>query len=247
MQYNVERRRRENIRRKRRRARQIRRRFCLTAACVIAGVIAVVARTGTREADLNACTQIETEAETIATVAASNAQNIAPILQIEDTQEEAAAAVPHEPVFVCLPVPMSEEEQRIVFDICTDNGVAFSFVMAIIGEESEFNKEERSETGDSGYMQINDCNAEELKRRGYADLYDTAQNVGAGVYILRDLFNKYEGETHRVLMAYNMGERRASELWAQGIETSEYSREIVEREAEYSRYMDEYLERKRDK
>lgn len=244
MQYNIERRRRENIRRKRRRERQIRRRVCLTAACVIAGVIAVVARTGTRAEDLNACTQTETEA---ATVDASNAKNIALILQIEDTQDETAEAVPHEPVFVCLPVPMSEEEQRIVFDICTDNGVAFSFVMAIIGEESEFNKEARSETGDSGYMQINDCNAEELKRRGYADLYDTAQNVGAGVSILRDLFNKYEGETHRVLMAYNMGERRASELWAQGIETSEYSCEIVEREAEYSRYMDEYLERKRDK
>lgn len=242
MQYNAERRRRENIRRKRRRARQIRRRVCLTAACIIAGVIAVVARTGTRAADSNACTQTETGA---ATVAAANAQNAAPILQIEDTQDEAAAAVPHEPVFVCLPVPMSEEEQRIVFDICADNGVAFSFVMAIIGEESEFDKEARSETGDSGYMQINDCNAEELERRGYADLYDTAQNVGAGVSILRDLFDKYEGETHRVLMAYNMGERRAAELWAQGIETSEYSREIVEREAEYSRYMDEYLERKK--
>ncbi len=234
MQYNIERRRRENMRRKRRRARQIQRRVCLTAACIIA----VVARTGTRAADPNACTQTETGA---ATVAASNAQNAAPILQIENTQEEAAAAVPREPVFVCLPVPMSEEEQRIVFDICTDNGVAFSFVMAIIGEESEFDKEARSETGDSGYMQINDCNAEELERRGYADLCDTAQNVGAGVSILRDLFDKYEGETHRVLMAYNMGERRASELWAQGIETSEYSREIVEREAEYSRYMDEYL------
>lgn len=31
---------------------------------------------------------------------------------------------------------MSEEDQRIVFDICADNGVAFSFVMAIIGEEN---------------------------------------------------------------------------------------------------------------
>lgn len=232
MQYNVERRRRENIRRKRRRARQIRRRVCLAAACIIA----VVARTGTRATNFNACTQTEAGA---AAVAACNAKNADEILQIKDTQDGAEAAVPREPVFVCLPVPMSEEDQRIVFDICADNGVAFSFVMAIIGEESEFDKEARSETGDSGYMQINDCNAEELERRGYADLYDTAQNVGAGVSILRDLFEKYEGETHRVLMAYNMGERRASELWEQGIETSEYSREIVEREAEYSRFMDE--------
>lgn len=245
MQYNVERRRRENIRRKRRRARQIRRCVCLVA-CIIAGMIAVAARTSTGATDFNnTCAQIEAGP---AAIAAFSAKNAVPILQIENEQDEAAAAVPREPVFVCLPVPMSEEEQRIVFDICKDNGVAFSFVMAIIGEESEFNKEARSKTGDSGYMQINDCNAEELARRGYTDLYDTTQNVGAGVSILRDLFNKYgEDEAHRVLMAYNMGERRAAELWAQGIETSEYSREIVEREAEYSRYMDKYLERKRDK
>lgn len=243
MQYDIERRRRESIRRRQRRVRQIRRRVCLTAACIIAGVIAVVARTGAPTTDFNACTQTETGA---AVADASNVQNVALILQIADTQEEAAAAVPREPVFVCLPVPMSEEEQRIIFDICTDNGVAFSFIMAIIGKESAFEREARSETGDSGYMQINDCNAEELARRGYRDLFDTAQNVGAGVSILRDLFDKYEGETHRVLMAYNMGERRASELWEQGIEMSEYSREIVEREAEYSRYIDEYLEGKRN-
>lgn len=237
MQYSIERRRRENMRRKRRRARQIRRRVCFAVIiCITAAIFAFTARKSRKAAESGVYIQIETGAEI---VTASGEKNKDQISQIAETSETTAAAVQSEPVFVCLPVPMSEEEQRIIFDICSENGVAFSFVMAIIGKESEFEKEARSATGDSGYMQINDCNAEELERRGYTDLYDTAQNVGAGVFILRDLFDKYDGETHRVLMAYNMGERRAAELWAHGIETSEYSREIVEREAEYSRYMDE--------
>lgn len=244
MQYDIERKRRENIRRKRRRARQIRRRVCFMGViCIIAlvGAIVGVTRADKRETNTDKpCTWIETGE--ISVVASEN-QKTDTLLQIADTSGEAAAAT-RDPVFVCLPVPMSEEEQKIVFDICTDNDVAFSFIMAIIGGESEFEREARSATGDSGYMQINDCNAEELARRGYTDLFDTAQNVGAGVYIIRDLFDKYEGEPHRVLMAYNMGETRAAELWAQGIETSEYSREILAREEEYSRYMDEQRERK---
>lgn len=235
MQSNHSRRRSGNMRRKRRRTRQIWRRVCLAvAACILAGVITHAARAIMQTAELEELCAIE-EAELIA------GQKTDALLQAANISDEALAAVPREPDFVCLPVPMSEEEQRIIFDICTDNGVAFSLVMAIAGKESKFQKEARSATGDSGYMQINDCHAEELERKGYTDLFDTAQNVGAGVSILRDLFERYEGETHKVLMAYNMGERRASELWAQGIEASEYSREIVAREEEYSRYMDEYL------
>ena len=244
MQYDIERRRRENLRRKRCRAWQIRRRVCFMGLiCIIAlaGAVVGVVRSRKRTADLDKpCAWVEAGA---ALVDNSNNQKAASFLPIADTSNEAVAA-PRDPVFVCLPVPMSEEEQLIIFNICTDNGIAFSFIMAVIGKESEFEREARSTTGDSGYMQINDCNAEELARRGYTDLFDTAQNVGAGVSILRDLFDKYEGEPHRVLMAYNMGETRATELWAQGIETSEYSREILAREEEYSRYMDEQRERK---
>ena len=243
MQYDIERRRRENLRRKRRRARQIRRRVCFMGfICIIAlaGVIAGAARQKKRAADHDKpCAWVEADA---ILVDASNNQKAVPPLQNADALSEAAAAVPRDPVFVCLPVPMSEKEQRIIFDICTDNGVAFSFIMAIIGEESEFEREARSATGDSGYMQINDCNAAAMAERGFVDMYDTAQNVGAGVSIICDLFDTYgDDEVHRVLMAYNMGTSNAAELWAQGIETSEYSREIVKREAEYSRYMDEYL------
>lgn len=147
-----------------------------------------------------------------------------------------------DPVFVLLPVDMPEEEQRIVFKIATENNISYSFVMAVIGHESEFTRTARSQTGDTGYMQINDCNVEEMAKRGFTDLYDTEDNIGAGVSILRDLFNTYgEDEVHKVLMAYNMGAGRASELWAQGVTESEYSKEIVSREREYSAYIDDVL------
>lgn len=140
--------------------------------------------------------------------------------------------------FVPLPVDMPEEDQRIVFEIATENDVAFTLVMALIGCESEFDKNAYSETGDSGYMQINDCNIEEMKNRGFEDMFDTADNVGAGVSIIRELYDTYGDETERVLMAYNMGAGNASKLWDQGIVSSEYSRKIVAREREYSNYID---------
>jgi soluble lytic murein transglycosylase-like protein len=81
---------------------------------------------------------------------------------------------------------------------------------------------------------------EDLADHGFVDMYDTADNVGGGCYILRKLFDTYgDDEVHKVLMAYNMGGGRAAELWAQGITSSEYSRDIVKREKELSRYIDE--------
>ena len=156
------------------------------------------------------------------------------------TLQQEETITPKEPVFVLLPVAMSEEDQRIVFDIATKNNISYCFVMAIIGHETEYTKDARSSTGDSGYMQINDCNLEDLADHGFVDMYDTADNVGGGCYILRNLFDTYgDDEVHKVLMAYNMGGNRAAELWAQGITTSEYSRDIVKREKELSRYIDE--------
>lgn len=149
----------------------------------------------------------------------------------EDTETKTAS-------FVMLPVDMPEEDQIIVFEIATENDIAFTLVMALIGCESEFDKNVYSSTGDSGYMQINDCNIEEMKNRGFEDMFDTADNVGAGVSILRELYDTYGDETERVLMAYNMGAGNASKLWDQGIVSSEYSRKIVAREREYSNYID---------
>ena len=143
--------------------------------------------------------------------------------------------------FVPLPVPMSEQDQQTVFEICLDGGVSFPLVMAMIEHESEFDGSARSETGDSGYMQINDCNADNLADLGYTDLFDLYQNVSAGVYMLKDLFNKYDGDTVFVLMAYSAGETGAARQRAAGIYETEYTVEILERAEAFSSYIDNAL------
>lgn len=143
--------------------------------------------------------------------------------------------------FVALPVDMTEEDQKIVFDICQEYDIAFPLVMAIIEHESQFDALARSSTGDSGYMQINDCNVSSLYDAGFHDLFLLEDNVGAGVYMLRDLFNRYPGETTFVLMAYNAGEKGAKDMIAAGITETEYSTEIESRAKEFSRYIDAAL------
>lgn len=156
-------------------------------------------------------------------------------------ETERAEETPHtykDVDFVPLPVPMTEQDQAVVFGICQEYGVAFPLVMAIIEHESQFDRTARSQTGDSGYMQINDCNADDLAKLGFSDLYDLEQNVGAGAYILRELFAKYGGDTTFVLMAYNAGERGAREMRESGIHETEYTVEILERAEAFSSYID---------
>jgi len=162
----------------------------------------------------------------------------APEIHIESEKEAETPRTYQDVEFVPLPVPMTDTDQEIVFDICQENGVAFPLVMAIIEHESHFDRTARSQTGDSGYMQINDCNAESLSDLGFSDLYDLEQNVGAGVHILKELFSKYEGDATFVLMAYNAGERGAQNMRDSGIYETEYTVEILERAEAFSSYID---------
>ena len=89
-----------------------------------------------------------------------------------------------------------------------------------------------SGTGDYGIMQINTVNHEWLREElGITDFLDAEQSIDAGTEMLARLSEKYS-DPHKVLMAYNMGEGGAAKLWAQGITSSEYSRDIMARRAE---------------
>lgn len=148
-----------------------------------------------------------------------------------------------EDCFAVLPVAMDPADQKTVFEICEDRNVAFPLVMALIEHESEFDPAARSTTGDSGLMQINDINKDSLFDMGYQDLFLLEDNVGAGVYMLSDLFGKYPGDTAFVLMAYNAGEKGAKEQRAAGIYETEYSREILQRAKEFTEYIDDALDK----
>ncbi len=163
-------------------------------------------------------------------------ESAAPAAGEEDAPE--TEAEPEESKgFIPLPVNMQEADQKTIFDICEAGGVEFPLVMAIVEQESSFDPSARSKTGDSGLMQINDINAAEMASLGFTDLFSVEDNVRAGVHMIADLQRKYN-DTAAVLMAYNAGEKGASRMREAGITSTEYSREIEARAAEFMAYME---------
>lgn len=127
-----------------------------------------------------------------------------------------------------VPATFDENLQEFTYYLSTAYEIDYSLVLAIIQKESGFVPDIVSPTNDFGLMQINACNHEYLTNEiGVTDFVDPYQNIKAGMFILRGLFDKYDS-TSKVLMAYNMGESGASKLWEQGVLESNYSRSILE-------------------
>ena len=138
-----------------------------------------------------------------------------------------------EAAFVPLDVPMDEELQQYTYSLCHAYGVDFKLVMALINQESSFQTDIISNTSDFGLMQINQINHKWLSERlGITDFNDPYQNIHCGVYMLSDLFEKYE-DPSKVLMAYNLGETGASRLWDKGIFETTYSKNILNKVSEF--------------
>lgn len=130
--------------------------------------------------------------------------------------------------FTPLDCKMDEDTQEFVFYLCEGYNIDWTLVMSVIQHESNFNEACVSSTHDYGLMQINKCNHEWLKDTlGVTDFLDSKQNVRAGVFVLRKLFEEY-GDTNMVLMSYNMGSGGARRLWNEGIYESRYSKAVLE-------------------
>lgn len=132
-----------------------------------------------------------------------------------------------------IPVTFGEDLQEFTYYLSGAYGIDYSLVLAMISKESGFTPDVVSSTDDYGLMQINACNHEWLAEElGITDFTDPYENIKAGLFILRGLFEKYDS-TSKVLMAYNMGESGASKLWEQGIFESNYSKDVMERQETY--------------
>lgn len=130
--------------------------------------------------------------------------------------------------FIPLDCPMDEETQEFVFYLCDAYDIDWTLVMAMIQKESNFTSDVVSKTNDYGLMQINKCNHEWLSNTlGITNYLDPEQNIRAGVFVLRKLFEKHK-EPELVLMCYNMGEGGASKLWNKGVYSTKYSESILE-------------------
>lgn len=142
--------------------------------------------------------------------------------------------------FTPLDVPLDESLQEYVYWMADAYDVDFTFLMALICNESNFQADIISATNDYGLMQINQKNHEWLSNAvGVTDFLDPYQNVQAGLYVLFNLFEKYD-DPHMVLMAYNMGESGASKLWDQGIYQTNYSNRVLEYQEAYLKELNEH-------
>ena len=129
-------------------------------------------------------------------------------------------------------IPLSDSLQIYTHYLCNQNGLDYELVLAVMDCESDYTEYLISPTNDFGLMQINAVNHKWLSQAlDIHDFLDAEQNIKAGIYILKDLFNKYE-DTHKVLMAYNHGEYGAQQKWQQGICTSGYSEKVMRRAKE---------------
>ena len=130
--------------------------------------------------------------------------------------------------FTPLDVPLDEGIQEFVFYLSYGYNIDWTFTMAVIQKESSYQADAISCCNDYGLMQINEINHEYITETlGVTDYLNPYENVRAGLWILRNLFEKYESP-EKVLMAYNMGETGASILWEQGIFETNYSKSVLE-------------------
>ena len=141
--------------------------------------------------------------------------------------------------FIPLEVGLDEDIQEFIYCLSYGYNIDFPFVMGLIQTESTFNSDIVSSTNDYGLMQINTVNHEWLQEKlGIKDFLDPYQNTRSGIYILRNLFEKYE-DPAKVLMAYNLGETGAKKLWDKGIYETDYTRKVFNNIEQFKNFMNE--------
>lgn len=120
--------------------------------------------------------------------------------------------------------PLSHDLQDYIRELCSENGIPMSLVIAMIDVESSFDPDAISSTDDYGLMQINKSNHGWLRTHGVTDVLDPYQNVLGGIIILSQCYN---GNMSKALMEYNLGLGSASKLWDKGVYSTYYSRTVL--------------------
>lgn len=139
--------------------------------------------------------------------------------------------------FTPLDCAMDDDLQEFVYYLSSGYNIDFTLVMALIQHESSFRSDVVSSTNDYGLMQINKMNHEYLTETiGVTDFLDPYQNIRAGMFTLRKLFERYQ-DTDMVLMAYNMGEDGAKRLWLKGIYETDYTQSILTIQQQFNKQL----------
>ncbi|HET7573536.1 MAG TPA: lytic transglycosylase domain-containing protein [Solirubrobacterales bacterium] len=125
-----------------------------------------------------------------------------------------------------------------------------ALIAAVIYSESKFS-DQTSSAGARGLMQITPETANEVERQSggttfeLRDLSDPEINIRYGTYLLRELLERYDGDTIAALAAYNAGPTNVDRWGGGGLdvdgirfpETRAYVEEVLDKQRAYR---DEY-------
>lgn len=161
---------------------------------------------------------------------------------VEVIPEDEPEVEPEPQILPRIDCPLDDATQQMILEKCEKYSIDFAFTMAVIFKESSFRPDVVSYNGSSvGLMQINKVNHKWLSEElGITDFFDPEQNVEAGLFMLRNLFEKYE-DAAMVLMAYNMGEAGAKKLWDKGIYSTDYVETVFQQSDIYDRQITERM------
>ncbi|MCA1062065.1 lytic transglycosylase domain-containing protein [Rossellomorea sp. AcN35-11] len=102
-----------------------------------------------------------------------------------------------EPIFTA---PQTIDE--IISRASDQYGIPKKLIQAVIKQESNFNPAAVSPAGASGLMQLMPSTARGL---GVNNIFDPEENVFAGTKYLKQMMDRYDGDLHLALAAYNAG------------------------------------------
>lgn len=130
-------------------------------------------------------------------------------------------------------IPLEEDVIRLIHELSVKYELKLETVLAIIECESNFKADVIGITNDYGLMQISPPKIQDLRDvLNITNILDPYQNLNAGMYILSDLTEKYDG--HEIFMAYNMGAAGMRKAVKDGHYSTAYSRKVVETETKWA-------------
>ena len=118
-------------------------------------------------------------------------------------------------------IPLSEDLQDYIFEICEERDIDPAIVIGIIERESDFRPGRMGDGGKSyGLMQVmKKWHVGRMKKLGVTNLKDPYQNVLVGIDYLDELIDRDKG-VEWALMAYNGGPSYANRKVASGVVTA---------------------------